>query len=224
MLSFTHQQFLLALAAYQDSIWPAQPVAYALGALATVVLVKPKDLFRRLTLGILALLWAWAAIAYHWLFFTDLTGAALLFGLLFAAQTGLLFFAAVRRRAPPDLSFRANPAGFAGAALIGYALLVYPLLDFWLLAWPRMPWLGISPCPVTLFTLGFLLFSAPRLPVIYWVVPVAWALFEGMTAVLLGILQDWALLLAGVAAILLALAGDDRTRSIPPKGRADPAG
>lgn len=207
MLSFTHPQFLLALAAYQDSIWPAQPVAYALGAFALVALVRPEVVFRRLTLGILALLWAWAAIAYHWLLFSEVTPAALLFGLLFAAQAALLLFAAVRRRSPPDLNFRADPAGFAGVALIGYALLIYPVLDFWLLAWPRMPWLGISPCPVTLFTLGFLLLSSPRLPNGYWLVPIAWALLEGATAFLLGIMQDWALLFAGMAALMLGVLG-----------------
>jgi len=212
MLSFTHQQLLLALAAYQESIRPAQPVAYALGALATVAVVRPDEAYRRLALGILGLLWAWTAIAYHWLFFTDLTPAALLFGLVFAIQACLLCFAAVRRRVPPDLSFRTDPAGFAGVAFIGLALLVYPLLDFWMLAWPRMPWLGISPCPVTLFTLGFLLLSTPRLPVIYWVLPMAWALLEGITAFMLGIVQDWSLLFGGAVAVFLTLVADRRTK------------
>lgn len=224
MLSFTHEQFLLALAAYQESVWPAQPVAYALGVLAAVAVVKPGQVFRRLALAILALLWAWAAIAYHWLFFTDVTAAALLFGLLFAAQAGLLFFAAVKRRTPPDLSFRAGPAGLAGAALIVYALLIYPLLDFWLLAWPRMPWLAISPCPVTLFTLGFLLLGSPRLPAIYWAVPVGWALLEGITAFLLGIPQDWPLLFAAVASLILALDGGRRTRVASRQDGVTPAG
>lgn len=119
MLSFTHPQFLLALAAYQDSIWPAQPVAYALGALAVVAVVRAEEIFRRLTLGILAVLWAWAAIAYHWLLFSELTLAAFLFGLLFAGQAALLLFATVRCRAPPNLKFHC-PYGRLHAGSAGF--------------------------------------------------------------------------------------------------------
>lgn len=212
MLSFTHPQLLLALAAYQDSIWPAQPVAYALGALAAVSIVRPQFIFRRLALAILALLWAWTAVAYHWLLFTELSPAALLFGVLFAVQAGLLLVPSVSSDPPPSFQFRPEPASFAGAALIVFALLIYPVLDLILLAWPRMPWLGISPCPVTLFTLGFLLLSTPRMPARYWIVPIGWALLEGVSAFLLGIIQDMALLPSGLAALLLIVGGVNRVR------------
>jgi hypothetical protein len=59
---------------------------------------------------------------------------------------------------------------------------------------------GITPCPVTIFTLGMLLLARPM----YWwllAIPVLWSLVGGSAAFLLGVPQDWVLLLSGVAVL-----------------------
>jgi hypothetical protein len=59
---------------------------------------------------------------------------------------------------------------------------------------------GITPCPVTIFTLGLLLLARPM----YWwllVIPVLWSLVGGSAAFLLRVPQDWVLLVSGVAVL-----------------------
>ena len=55
----------------------------------------------------------------------------------------------------------------------------------------------MTPCPVALFTLGWLLLL--RSPVKWWVtaIPVAWSLIGGTAAFLLEVPQNWVLLASG---------------------------
>lgn len=204
MLPFARDAFLDVFAAYNEAVWPAQPVAWLLGTAALAALVRREAGIQRLALWVMAAMWAWTGLAYHWLFFSEINPAAILFGFLFVVQAGLLASAAARRGPPFRFRWRGGPAAAAGAALSGYAFIVYPLVDLALGHWPRMPAFGISPCPVTLFTLGLLLLARPRPPIWLWAVPVAWSLIGGTAAFLLGIVQDWVLLASGPAALLFA--------------------
>jgi cytochrome c len=59
MLPFTRDQFLAVFAAYNEAIWPAQVVAYILGAASVVMLfraLRSADLFTAATLGTM---WLW---------------------------------------------------------------------------------------------------------------------------------------------------------------------
>jgi hypothetical protein len=67
--------------------------------------------------------------------------------------------------------------------------------------YPGVPSFGLTPCPVTLFTLGFLLI-ATTVPMILLIVPLAWSFIGGTAAILLNIPQDWALLVGGPVAIV----------------------
>lgn len=204
MLPFDRAAFLEIFAAYNESVWPAQPIAWLLGVAALAALVRREDRLQRLALAVLAAMWLWTGLAYHWLFFSEINPAAILFGFFFALQAGLFALAAARRRLPFRFAAWGGPAGAAGAALIAYAVLAYPLIDLALGHWPRMPAFGISPCPVTVFTLGLLLLARPRPPAWLWAVPIAWSLIGGSAALLLGIVQDWILLASGPLALLLA--------------------
>ena len=212
MLPFDRAGFLQVFAAYNDAVWPAQPIAWLLGVAALAALFRREQRVQRLALWILAAMWFWTGLAYHWLFFSEINAAAILFGFLFMLQSGLLARMALRG----DLAFRfgrrSGARWIGGVGLIGYALIAYPLIDLALDHWPRVPAFGISPCPVTLFTLGLLLLARPTPPAWLWAVPVAWSLIGGTAAFLLGVPQDWVLLASGPAALMIAFTPRQRTK------------
>ena len=204
MLPFTRDEFLDLFAAYNASVWPAQPLAYGLGAVAMLALAGGSPAGRRLALALIGVMWLWTGIAYHWLFFAEINPAAVAFALLFGLQGAAFLAAAAAAKPGFDVGGLRSPSGTLGAALIAYAFAVYPLIDLMMGHWPRMPAFGISPCPVTLFTLGLLLLARPRPPLRLWIIPVLWSLIGGTAAFLLGIVQDWVLLAAGPAALAVA--------------------
>jgi hypothetical protein len=75
---------------------------------------------------------------------------------------------------------------------------VYPLIGLADHGYPAMPMFGITPCPVTLFTFGVMLVARGPLPRRLLVIPLLWALIGGSAAFLLGVPQDWPLLIGGL--------------------------
>lgn len=208
MLPFTSDQFLANLVAYNEAIWPMQPVAFACGALAVVLLLWRPRMADRLVAVILAVMWLWTGIVYHWLYFTEINKAALIFGAMFVTQGALLVYCGVFRR---QLRF-GRDFGLAvsvGIAFVAYATILYPLLGIWMgHPYPEMPAFGVTPCPVTIFTFGFLLLAKPPLPWWLLVIPFIWSLIGGSAAFLLGVPQDWLLLASGIIAVPLIALGD----------------
>lgn len=214
MLPFSREEFLSVFQRYNEEVWPLQFGLLLLAVVATGLAVRGTALASGLAAAALAALWLWVAITYHWLFFTAINPAAWLFGLLFVAQGWLFGRAAVRG----ELSFgrRRGPSAWMGAALVGYALIVYPMLaqssDH---PYPRSPTFGL-PCPTTVFTLGLLLLTNRRVPARLLVIPVLWAAVGTFASFALAIREDLGLGIAAVATIcVLAL----RSRTTP-DGRA----
>lgn len=203
MLPFTSEQFLAVFVSYNTAIWPLQIGAYLLGAVAIALLFwKPTGADRALA-GILAAMWLWTGAAYHGLFFSAINQAAYLFAALFIIQGGALLYAGVYRN---QLRFSHRPglSGWTGWALIAYAAILYPLIGVSTgHRYPEMPMFGVTPCPVTIFTFGLLLLTTP--PPSRWllVIPSVWSLIGGSAAILLGVPQDWLLLVSGLIAVPL---------------------
>jgi hypothetical protein len=189
-------------AQYNQAIWPAQVVAYALGLAAAAMLMRQGRIADLAIAGVLAAMWLWTGIAYHGLFFARINAAAYGFAVLFAAQGILLAVAALRGQ----LRFgRSGPMrGALGTAFIAYAAILYPLLGIASgHAYPAAPVFGVTPCPVTIFTFGMLLFA--RGPLVWWIaaIPLLWSLIGGSAAFLLNVPQDWLLLASGVLTIAI---------------------
>ncbi len=205
MLPFSREVFLRLFEHYNAAIWPAQIIAYGLGALLVVLTLKPRRWSDRAVSAVLAAAWLWMGIVYHMMFFATINWAAWAFGALFVIQ-GLLFTwtGGVRQR----LAFRfsASLYGFAGLAFVALAMAVYPLIgsltDH---SWPRAPMFGVAPCPTVIFTFGMLLLTARPVPHPVLVVPVLWSVIGGMAAWQLDIVEDLVLLPAGVSALCLIL-------------------
>ena len=199
MLPFGREQFLDAFARYNAAIWPLQIAAAVLGVAVVVALWRWPVSGWRLVCAALALQWLWTGVVYHGLFFARINSAAFAFAGLFALQ-GLLFarWAWTGRREPATAS---GLAACFGWVLVAYAGLLYPLVGA--IAghrYPAVPMFGVTPCPVTLFTFGALLVGARTVPRHLLLIPGLWAVVGGSAAFLLGIPQDWPLLLGGVAA------------------------
>jgi hypothetical protein len=211
-LPFTKEQFFDLFAAYNGALWPAIVFLWAASVLAAVSLQVGWRSRDRWISGLLAVHWAWSAVAYHAAFFTKINPAAWLFAAMFLLQAALFVWSGVIRR---NLSFGSARSAWTpfGWLLVAYALL-YPLINAVehgsVL---RIPAFGV-PCPTTIFTAGLLVLatSGPRALAI---VPIAWAAIGGSAAFLLGVSADYALPVAGAALAVFELRG---TRRVPVNG------
>jgi hypothetical protein len=203
MLPFSTEQFFAVFASYNIAIWPVQVLAYLLGASSVWLAVSGGEKHRRPIVLIVMLMWLWTGVAYHWIWFSAINSAAFLFGALFVLQAALfLHYGVVRDR----LHFAAqwDLSSVTGLLLIAYAMLLYPIIGALTgHTYPAAPMFGVTPCPVTIFTFGMFLLTPRRVPLPLLVVPLLWSAIGGSAAFLLGVAQDWALLLSGVAAIFI---------------------
>ncbi len=202
---FSREQFFEVFAAYNLSIWPAQVAAYAAGLAVLVLVFRPSRAATGATLLLLSLMWVVNGAGYHWLAFAEVNPAARIFAAVFVAQAIALAraaFGAPRFRIAAGGGYRT----WAGLALALYALLIYPFLGA--LAgheWPAVPVFGVAPCPTTVFTIGVLLLGEWRIARWLLVIPAAWGLVGGSAAVLLGVPQDYGLVLALLVVIGVAV-------------------
>jgi hypothetical protein len=204
-LPFAADQFFAVFAAYNSAVWPAQVVAYVLGLLALALAWRAGPVRSRVVAGVLGVFWLWIGIAYQILYFSPINPAAWVFGALFAAQ-GLLFLYLGSLRGRLRFAFAPSLAPVAGAVLILYAMVGYPLLGAALgHHYPAAPTFGVTPCPSTIFTFGLLLWAAAPLPRYLLVIPVLWAIIGTSAAIQLDVVADYGLGAAALIAVALLL-------------------
>lgn len=196
-IPFTREQFFESLGRYNQAVGPVPVALVALSVFAAALVVAGRGRSPAIP-AVLAALWSWMAVAYHFAIFTAINPAAWAFGLAFLVAAGLFVVRALRG----GLAFEAprGPAGVAAAALLLYAWIGYPLVG-WLAghAYPRVPTFGL-PCPTTIFTLGLLLLVRPPAPHALFVVPLAWSVIGSVAAFRFGVVQDYGLSIAGLVA------------------------
>jgi hypothetical protein len=204
-LPFTAEQFLGIFRRYNTAVWPAQ-IALLVAALATAFAALRAALnarwnSARLAFGILAAMWLWTGVVYHFRFFAGLTPAGRIFGSLFVAQAAILALSAWL----PDPMFAppVRPGVAAGSVLLLYALVLYPAINF---AgghrYPATPTFG-APCPLTLFTLGIFCLLPSMTPRVALVIPMLWSVLASVAAVRFGIGGDLALIPAAAIALMV---------------------
>jgi hypothetical protein len=200
---FTAETYLSLFETYNTAIWPAQAVAYGLGILALLAALRPMAGGGRIAFAVLSAFWLWNSIAYHLMHFLQINFAALGFAALFALQ-GILF-AAMAIGSRKSFRFGRDAVAWSGLLMCLFALVAYPLLG-WLAGHggSRAAVFGVAPAPTVIFTFGMLLLLEGRAPLTLGVIPLLWALAAGSAAVIrLGIAEDAAVLLAGVAGFAL---------------------
>ncbi|HET7527386.1 MAG TPA: DUF6064 family protein [Burkholderiaceae bacterium] len=220
MLPFTRDEFMAVFNTYNSGVWPVQIVAYALGLAVVAALWRSTAAASRFIAAALGAMWVWTGVAYHALHFSAINTAAWAFGALFVVQgVALCWIGGVRGR----LRFArgGGAAAWIGALLIGYAMVAYPLIGIAAGHHPtELPMFGITPCPLTIFTFGVLLWATP--PVSWWLlaVPLAWSLIGGSAAFLLRVPQDWLLLGSGIVTAALLHHGRSHRVAARPRGAA----
>jgi uncharacterized protein DUF6064 len=202
-LPFGVADFLEVFARYNQAVWPAQ-VALELAALwAVVVALRHPGGGTRTIAVILGMLWLWMGLVYHLVFFRAINPAAVAFGAAFVAE-GLLLCALPGWRRKVRFGWTPDASGLLGAVLIGYALIVYPLVGYALgHRYPTAPTFGL-PCPTTILTLGLLVWARPR-PWSLLVIPLLWSAVGASAAVQLGMWEDLGLVAAGSSVLALPL-------------------
>ena len=162
-------------------------------------------------------MWGWSGVAYHWLYFSTINSAALLFAAAFVVQGGIFLQMAWRDQL--SLAFSRTTRAFVGLSLIVYATLVYPVLGLGN-SLTELPMFGVTPCPVAIFSFGCLLLTMKPISRRVLVIPVLWALIGGTAALLLDVWQDWMLPVAAVATLaLLKRSGLLRTPTVTAASR-----
>ena len=201
---FDVRQFFEVFERYNTAVWPAQ-IALTVAALVAVALaVRPRSGSDRLISVILGGMWLWMGVVYHLVFFRPINPAAGAFGALFALEGVLLILLGgwLGR-----LRFAWTPTipGAVGAALVGYALVVYPILGYALgHRYPATPTFGL-PCPTAILTLGLLAWVAPPWHWGILLIPLAWSGVGALAAMQLGVWEDLGLVVAGALTLALSL-------------------
>jgi hypothetical protein len=200
MIPFSREQFMAVFAAYNDAVWPAQGLLLAAAVACVLLATVGTPRAGRAAWAILALFWAWMALAYHWAHFAAINPAAYAFAALFLAGAGLFASAAVRGTLRFGLGAHTAPWGLL---LVAIALVGYPVASHLLgHRYPQMPTFG-TPCPTTIFTLGMLLLCVSPVPRAVLAIPLLWAAVGTVAAFAFSMYEDFALLFAGLLTLLL---------------------
>ena len=203
-MPFNTEQFLEVFGRYNEAVFPLQLVLVVMALIAIRFAAIGHRTSSKTAVTILSFLWLWMGVVYHWMFFSEINGLAIVFGGFFVLQSVILFYAGVIRT---DLSFgrRSTATSMLGTLFIAYALLIYPIIGIALgHRYPLSPTFGL-PCPTSIFTFGLLLRSGRSIPLYVLPIPVIWSLVGFSAATSLGMWEDAFLLIAGVTAGILLI-------------------
>jgi hypothetical protein len=211
-LPFTIEQFLKVFEDYNLAVWPMQVILYILAIAAVYFAVKKFPQSDKFILLVLAFLWIWMGAVYHLLYFTSINKPAYIFGIVFIVE-GMLFIKATFSKNKISIHIENNINGITGSLLILFALVLYPLIGYFLgHRYQASPTFGL-PCPTTIFTFGILLFADKRVPLTLLIIPFIWSLVGFSAAFSLGIIEDTGLVISGLISITLIVIHNNRRRN-----------
>ena len=203
-LPFTTEEFLRVFERYNLAVWPMQYI-FILMAVAAIILAVRKSAYSvKLITIFLSIFCLWMGAVYHISFFTSINKAAYVFGTIFILQGALFLFAGILKN-QLSCQFKNNIYGIAGAILMVFALLIYPLIGNRLgHIYPFSPTFGL-PCPTTIFTFGMLLWADRKIPVYLFIIPLLWSAIGFSASFSLGMKEDVSLLISGIITVSLIL-------------------
>ncbi len=167
-------------------------LTYVLAIIALFMAYRKNDYSNRFISLTLTFLWFWIGLVFGILVFgpvptvmagIEYPGIWYLFGGIFAIHgIILLYFGVIKDTV--SYTWKPDSRHYVGLLLILYGLVFYPLVGILTgRVFLEYPIFGIAPCPVSIFTLGLLLWSdaRPSLPIM--TIPLFWG-FMGIVPVL----------------------------------------
>jgi hypothetical protein len=204
-LPFTADQFFDVFRRYNETVWPAQialnVVALIAAGAAYRASARRSVTWARSAIVLLSALWLWTGIVYFKLFFATITPAGQVFGSFFIAEAVVLLLCAWEMGPQLEPPSRASCA--VSAFILVYALLLYPIAGIAAgQQYPALPTFG-APCPLTIFTFGVLAIFPSSISRVAIAVPVLWVLISSYAAFGFSVYEDFGLLAAAIAAIVV---------------------
>ena len=105
-MPFSRTEFFDVFGAYNSALWPAALVLWLVSAGLMATAVRAGEPPHRALSVLLAVHWAWSAVAYHAAFFTRVNPAAWLFAGLFLIQAVLFAWWGLRSQPCVPLMMR----------------------------------------------------------------------------------------------------------------------
>lgn len=201
-MPFTSEQFFQIFEKYNQAVFPMQVVLILLAIAAILLAIRPREYSDMVVSGLLGFLWIWTGLIYHLIFFTQINPAAYVFALLFILQSVLFFYEGIAKDRL-EFRFEANSNGIAGAILVAYALLIYPIIGYLSgRIYLASPTFG-APCPMTIFTIAMLLWTEEKASAHLLIIPLVWTLIGSFALSEFNVWEDLGLLVAGFLAMIL---------------------
>lgn len=210
-LPFTIRQFLEVFQKYNNTVFPLQILFLLLAILIIVIAYRGSEKHQKFILFILAAFWVWMGAVYHIGYFSAINNAAYLFGVVFILEGILLLIYGFVNA--PAFNFQKNIQSITSVLLLAYALIIYPLIGYFTgHVYPYSPTFGL-PCPTTIFTFAIFLLAQPGLPFYLAIIPLLWSVIGFSAAFSLGIYEDTALIISGLAFVALYFVKSKRRRA-----------
>ncbi|SFN80150.1 DUF6064 family protein [Salegentibacter flavus] len=200
-IPFTTEQFFEIIEKYNLAVFPVQLIILLLGILSVIILHSNINSKNKLIGGFLGVLWIWIGIAYHFTFFTEINKAAYVFGGFFVLQ-GLIFLIETFSRKKLEFEFNGKITDYIAYFFIVFAIVIYPVLIYFLEnSLEKIITLGL-PCPSTILTFGFLMLTKPKLSKYIVTIPVLWTIVGTSAAFNFGVYPDYIMALSALTAFI----------------------
>ena len=204
------EEFFDLFGSYNEMYVIVIGLTYILAIISLLMVFRKSEYSNRIISLTLTFLWLWIGIVFGIIVFgptptvmagIEMTGIWYLFGGIFAIHgIILLYFGVIKNSA--SYSWEPGHRHYIGLLIIVFGLVIYPFVGVLTgRVFPEYPVFGIAPCPVTLFTIGLLLWSdaKPSLPLM--VIPTFWALMGIVPVLFYGVYADIGTILAGIVAL-----------------------
>lgn len=202
-MDITSQEILDYMASYNIKIFPMQYIAYFLGLVIVILILKPSKLSDRMITGIHAFLCLWVAFVFALPFAMQGELIGMTTAIVFGMQ-GLLFVWQVFK---PRVNYGIDSTLFTtiGLIFILYAMVGYPIIGNILgHTYPASLPFGLAPCPLTVFIFGTFMLTRKKMPMIILVLPLLYSI-TGFFPIMIGLLEDIGLVLSGLVCAPLIL-------------------
>lgn len=206
--------FYNTLQTYNETVLPITIITYLLGIIAIYLALKKSSSSSKMISAVLSFLWIWSGIVFFIIFYgpmeieflgQTMPGVWYIGGVLFVIQGVLFLIFGVTRN---SLSFKiaGDENSVVGVIIVTYAMIIYPIIGFLTgLSYPKYPVFGTGPCPLTIFTLGFLQWTDRKMPIATAIIPFIWSLMGIMPILALDVWADVGEMLSGIIGFPLIL-------------------